>query len=41
MDRRADDVPSAEMLMHGTHGDFYAVNGQPIQEGYEFPPRNP
>lgn len=31
----------AEMLGYGTHGDFYVMDGQPIQEGYEFPPREP
>ena len=28
-------------LGYGTHGDFYVMNGLPIVEGYEFPPREP
>jgi hypothetical protein len=29
------------ILGYGTHGDFYVMDGAPIQEGYEFPPREP
>jgi hypothetical protein len=29
------------MLGYGTHGDFYVMDGQPIEQGYEFPPREP
>jgi hypothetical protein len=29
------------ILGYGTHGDFIVMDGQPIQEGYEFPPRDP
>jgi hypothetical protein len=29
------------VLGYGTHGDFYVMDGQPIEQGYEFPPRNP
>jgi hypothetical protein len=28
-------------LGYGTHGDFYVMDGQPIEQGYEFPPREP
>ena len=28
-------------LGYGTHGDFYVMNGRPLVEGYEFPPRQP
>jgi hypothetical protein len=27
------------ILGYGTHGDFYVMDGRPIIEGYEFPPR--
>jgi hypothetical protein len=26
-------------LGYGTHGDFYVMDGTPIESGYEFPPR--
>jgi hypothetical protein len=29
------------ILGYGTHGNFIVMDGQPIQEGYEFPPRDP
>jgi hypothetical protein len=29
------------ILGYGTHGDFYVMDGRPITEGYEFPPRSP
>jgi hypothetical protein len=35
------DTNGTPILDYGTHGDFYVMDGQPIEQGYEFPPRNP